>query len=813
MIMNPMTRKMFKSRDARTKLRGMGGILASSPELSQTVQEFQAGGVVFDPGLRLSGQPLMARPMAPFQTPAMGGLTPGLTQYGGYLEQKYGNPQFEQKKDAFLQGVYQKEQQTFGGIGGFSQPETPSHMIGPGGFGQPLFGGVGRQLFSNGGNVDADFGSNVEYTYSTFLAENNLNDTPQAREMFARYKSLMDTRDPLTDPQLFSSVGFDRAPSALGDAPMTSAVEFDPNREFSQPAVPSSLRRLQRLRAAGLSELSIEPDAAFTPQTSPAAPVAPAEPISTLDQLRSSVYSTGPLEALGQAYGEQAEVFAPYNKAREDQEAFRAVGESFDNNALLSSGRAPSVLDELRGNVYSTGPLEATLAAVGPSLNEAFSREGMPSQTAADVAAEVALRNRERASENAGRLTSEELMSPDPVRPGAAPELTAEELAMQAYGESLGQQYAPIGENAEQVDQAVSEFFEFLGSPKVGSGAVNFPGAEGRAIIRGDLTAAEMMPPPPITPDLPAEERRMDYVPEGETPVVEAPEGETPVVEAPEGETPVVEAPEGETPAPDAETPAPDGDTGTGTLQVDPEKLAPLMPQPGDTDADVRAKYKDRLKLFQEILGEDEAGARNKGMELAMIGLAIMSGQSPNALTNIAQGGAAGLKAMSARDEAARERQRLIRTTALESVLDEEAAATSAAATAAEKELDRANVLEAARIRTSGTATQAAARNLANIADDASKAAGEVYNDPVMQASSDVKRDEKGKPLETESQYRARKALEQQTLAQVMNPAIYGTSPAIKAMVKELLKNNDKSLVRSELLRKYPAINPADYGL
>jgi hypothetical protein len=155
----------------------------------------------------------------------------------------------------------------------------------------------------------------------------------------------------------------------------------------------------------------------------------------------------------------------------------------------------------------------------------------MPSPTAADVAAEVALRNRERASENAGRLPAEELMSPDPARPGAAPELTAEELAMQAYGESLGQQYAPIGENAEQVDQAVSEFFEFLGSPKVGSGAVNFPGAEGRAIMRGDLTAAEMMPPPltPLPPpsELLDQELGMDYVPEGQTPVVEAPAADT----------------------------------------------------------------------------------------------------------------------------------------------------------------------------------------------------------------------------------------------------------------------------------------------
>jgi len=280
-------------------------------------------------------------------------------------------------------------------------------------------------------------------------------------------------------------------------------------------------------------------------------------------------------------------------------------------------------------------------------------------------------------------------MSSDPARPGAAPELTADELAMQAYAESLAQQYAPVGKDLESMEEAasrmgeaVSEFGQRLVAPKVGSKAVTFPGAEGRAIMRGDLTAAEMMPPPPVTPALPAEERRMDYVPEGVTPVVEAP-----------------------APAAETETTA-DGDAGTSTstLNVDPEKLAPLMPQPGDTDADVRAKYKDRLKLFQEILGEDEAGARNKGMDLAMIGLAIMSGQSPNFLTNIAQGGAAGLKAMSARDEAARERQRVLRTTALESVLDEETAATAAAANAAEKALDRQTRLEVARIGADGGA-------------------------------------------------------------------------------------------------------------
>lgn len=44
--MDPMNRKLFKSRDARTKLRDMGGIMASSPELARTVQTFNVGGRV-----------------------------------------------------------------------------------------------------------------------------------------------------------------------------------------------------------------------------------------------------------------------------------------------------------------------------------------------------------------------------------------------------------------------------------------------------------------------------------------------------------------------------------------------------------------------------------------------------------------------------------------------------------------------------------------------------------------------------------------------------------------------------------------------
>ena len=55
-------------------------------------------------------------------------LDSGLNQYGQYLEQTYGNPEFDQKRDTFLQEIGMKEQQTFGG---FSTPEPPSFQTQP----------------------------------------------------------------------------------------------------------------------------------------------------------------------------------------------------------------------------------------------------------------------------------------------------------------------------------------------------------------------------------------------------------------------------------------------------------------------------------------------------------------------------------------------------------------------------------------------------------------------------------------------------------------------------------------------------------
>jgi hypothetical protein len=44
--MDPLMRKLFQPREAREKLRGMGGIMSSSPQLASTVAKFQQGGPI-----------------------------------------------------------------------------------------------------------------------------------------------------------------------------------------------------------------------------------------------------------------------------------------------------------------------------------------------------------------------------------------------------------------------------------------------------------------------------------------------------------------------------------------------------------------------------------------------------------------------------------------------------------------------------------------------------------------------------------------------------------------------------------------------
>lgn len=139
-------------------------------------------------------------------------------------------------------------------------------------------------------------------------------------------------------------------------------------------------------------------------------------------------------------------------------------------------------------------------------------------------------------------------------------------------------------------------------------------------------------------------------------------------------------------------------------LESDPNVSPPPPGGGGDgaggtpTKKDLRSLYKEQLGLFKEIYGtNDEDEARDRAMSLAMIGLAIAAGQSPNALTNIAQGTMVGLQAMGDRREAGRERERGMKTLALQTAIDQMSAATEADADAARMEQEQANKIELER--------------------------------------------------------------------------------------------------------------------
>jgi hypothetical protein len=163
--------------------------------------------------------------------------------------------------------------------------------------------------------------------------------------------------------------------------------------------------------------------------------------------------------------------------------------------------------------------------------------------------------------------------------------------------------------------------------------------------------------------------------------------------EPPEREQPVagtedLEMTTGETISPDdgpllpgeEEQPVAGAEDGEGApAQVDPDAILAAMQEDltalgEQDDQTLRERYEDRLQLFQDVFGSDEQTARDRSMALAMIGLAIAAGQSPDAITNIASGALAGLQSMSAQEERRRERGREARGMALESAMGELAA-------------------------------------------------------------------------------------------------------------------------------------------
>jgi hypothetical protein len=112
----------------------------------------------------------------------------------------------------------------------------------------------------------------------------------------------------------------------------------------------------------------------------------------------------------------------------------------------------------------------------------------------------------------------------------------------------------------------------------------------------------------------------------------------------------------------------------------------------GDPDPDdLETLAQRRIELYRRLFGEDEPTPRDKNMQLAMIGLAIAAGQSPDALTNIAQGALTGLQAISAEDSARRDRDRELRGAAVSGLLSEQADARKETLAQRQERIDRYN--------------------------------------------------------------------------------------------------------------------------
>jgi hypothetical protein len=152
------------------------------------------------------------------------------------------------------------------------------------------------------------------------------------------------------------------------------------------------------------------------------------------------------------------------------------------------------------------------------------------------------------------------------------------------------------------------------------------------------------------------------------------------------------------------------------------ENLDPNDPDTFDTT------YDKMLTRLQSVMGTKDEDSRQKAMaNLAMIGLAIAAGQSPDALTNIAQGALTGVKAIREDQAAAKEQDKALRMAALNAALEMEQGTRTIEATAARDDLkfDRDVVLAGLR-GDSGRNPRAIEDFVQNVYTEALKAASGV---------------------------------------------------------------------------------------
>jgi hypothetical protein len=109
----------------------------------------------------------------------------------------------------------------------------------------------------------------------------------------------------------------------------------------------------------------------------------------------------------------------------------------------------------------------------------------------------------------------------------------------------------------------------------------------------------------------------------------------------------------------------------------EPERSLPPASSISGTGAalatgDFDTSYEQMLARLENVMGERDEDSRKKAMaNLAMIGLAIAAGQSPDALTNIAQGTLVGMKGIQEAAAAEKAQEREMRLAALRMASDE----------------------------------------------------------------------------------------------------------------------------------------------
>jgi len=228
---------------------------------------------------------------------------------------------------------------------------------------------------------------------------------------------------------------------------------------------------------------------------------------------------------------------------------------------------------------------------------------------------------------------------------------------------------------------------------------------------------------------------------------------------------------------------------------------------------DFDTSYEKAVERFGRILGDESNEDRRKKAlaNMAMIGLAIAAGQSPDALTNIAQGALVGLKGIQEAEAADKQSAKEVRLAALKATMDRETRIREAEAEAAKGKLEfgRKLTLEEAKARlrakygdgSGGRNARALPDFVQNVFSKALEAA---------QSGTAVDMVEGENPISYATRVADRAALDQQ----IRFPDTYGTSPQVKAMVDSQLKSNkSKEQVRAMLLEVFPNIDPSLYGL